>query len=149
MYVSFSSEVGETINLAGWSVQLRFLNGKQGNLVLESKGMLSWGKLGYYCPDINHSWGARGQVRTCTGSLGFLHLFGKCLVLVWIRDEIKWPLNLTPWHGGLDSTLPGLGLCTAFCCESTSPIAQLCFANIKISLSVVQCRFLPKPWTAV
>lgn len=29
------------------------------------------------------------------------------------------------------------------------PFAQLCFANIKISLDIVQCRFLPKPGTTV
>lgn len=61
---------------------------------------------------------------TFAGRLEFLHLFGKCLVLLWIGNEVRRPLDLTSWEGGVGNTLLSLGLCTAFCCESTPLICS-------------------------
>lgn len=86
--------------------------------------MLSQGVNGFYGPDVNQSQGVGGQVEICASRLGFLHVLGKHLVLLRIRDKARWPLDSASCDGGAGNTLRSPGLCAALCCKSISLICS-------------------------
>lgn len=92
--------------------------------------MLSQGVNGFYGPDIKQSQGVRGQVEICASKRGCLHVFGKHLVLLRIRDKARWPLDSASCDGGAGNALRSLGLCAALCRKS---ISLTCSSSVSLS----------------